>query len=430
MNYSGVVCKVQRFALMDQYGIALVCALFCLLLSSCGGGTAAATASGGAVVTPGGVASAANSVPIVVDNGPAGFKGSSINQAYVSVTVCRPGTSICQTIDHILLDTGSFGLRLISPGILNAELRLPVVVTDSGLAVAECVQFASGYQWGAVRQADVKMGGEVAAALPVHIIADPAADYLHVPGDCSSGGANIGSVAALGANGVLGVGLFKEDCGNACVSAAISGAYYACDTINCASISLPLAQQVSNPVASFVKNNNGVLLIMPEVPIGGVGSLTGSLIFGIDTQANNLLGSATIYHANNVGNITTTYNGKELTSSFLDSGSNGYFFDDKNIRACTVSSSFYCPLGPLTLNAINRSDDRSSSGSVVIKLESVDALSANITAAYIGGAGSGILEGFNSNGFDWGLPFFFGRRVFVAIQGANIIKGRAPYFAY
>src|ERR1700687_2414070 len=34
------------------------------------------------------------------------------NKPCVSVTICKPGTSTCQTIDDILLDTGSFGLRI------------------------------------------------------------------------------------------------------------------------------------------------------------------------------------------------------------------------------------------------------------------------------------------------------------------------------
>ena len=32
--------------------------------------------------------------------------------------------------------------------------------------------------------------------------------------------------------------------------------------------------------------------------------------------------------------------------------------------------------------------------------------------------------------FDWGLPFFFGRRVFTAIDGQSTPAGKGPYFAY
>ena len=32
--------------------------------------------------------------------------------------------------------------------------------------------------------------------------------------------------------------------------------------------------------------------------------------------------------------------------------------------------------------------------------------------------------------FDWGLPFFFGRRVAYAIQGAATAVGTGPYIAF
>jgi len=40
------------------------------------------------------------------------------------------------------------------------------------------------------------------------------------------------------------------------------------------------------------------------------------------------------------------------------------------------------------------------------------------------------LAGPNSNTFDFGLPFFFGRNVFTAIENQNTPAGPGPYFAY
>ena len=56
--------------------------------------------------------------PPVLATGPNGFISDNI--AFVSVTLCAPGGTNCQTIDHVQVDTGSVGLR-IQASVLNAE---------------------------------------------------------------------------------------------------------------------------------------------------------------------------------------------------------------------------------------------------------------------------------------------------------------------
>jgi hypothetical protein len=271
----------------------------------------------------------------------------------------------------------------------------------------------------------VKMAGETALAIPIHHVADTA--LRSVPGDCASIGANIGSLAALGARGLLGVGLFRQDCGANCATLPVAGTYYECSGSVCTSAAVPLTKQVLNPVAAFSTNNNGVALVMPAVPAGGMVSLAGALIFGINTQSNNRIGAATVYAADSLGNFITTYKGAILTSSFLDSGSNGLFFPDPTIARCTLSTGFYCPATTLTLSAVNASPISGASGSVNFSIENAQTLDANVVAASIGG-GAG--RQFRANTFNWGLPFFFGRTVFVAIEGVDARSGTGPYWAY
>ncbi len=379
-------------------------------------------------VTLGATVGASNVALVFIDNGPAGAS-NIINVPFASVTVCRPGTSICQTIDHLLVDTGSYGLRIIAPGVLDAALALPAVTGASGNPAGECAQFFSGYMWGAVRRADVKIAGETAASLPVQIVGDSAAAFAGTPTSCSSTGANLGTVAALGANGILGVGLFNHDCGAACVTQALAGAYYECSASGCTAAAMPLASQVSNPVAAFATDNNGVILNMPAVGAGGATTLSGTLTFGIDTQSNNGVDTAkvTVYAVNSSGNFTTTYKGAVLSSSFLDSGSNGLFFTDLTIPRCSISTGFYCPAATLSLSATNTSANGAASGPVSFTVENMQALDPSIRAASVGGS---IGRGTRSRAFDWGMPFFYGRTVFVAIDGAATQHGSGPYWAY
>jgi hypothetical protein len=383
--------------------------------------------SANASVTLGVTDLARNAALVVIDSGPAGV-GGIINVPFVSVTLCRPGTSTCQTIDHVLVDTGSYGLRIIAPGVLDPALALPAVTAGAaGNPVGECVRFVSGFFWGSVHRADVKIAGETAPSLPVQLVSDTDAAFKSIPSGCSNTGANIGTVAALGANGVLGVGLFNQDCGSACTTQVVPGTYYECTASTCTGTTMPLPNQVANPVAAFATDNNGVALVMPAVPAGGATTLTGALIFGIDTQANNNVGSATVYAADSIsGNFTTTYKGTLLRSSFLDSGSNGFFFPDSTIRLCSASPGFYCPTTTLTLSARNTSANGAASGTVTFSVENLQALDPTVRAASVGGS----IGRSNRSTFDWGMPFFFGRTVFAAIEGGSTLHGTGPYWAY
>jgi hypothetical protein len=181
------------------------------LISSCGGG------GGGGSSTPPVTftctpPSGSNSVVLAVDAGPTGANGAPIanvvNQSYVTINVYVPSKGSCQTIDHVWVDTGSVGLRLFRSAFTDT-LPLPQV---SGNAVANCAQFVLGFSWGAVRTADVKIGGETAASVPIQIIGDTAVPAT-APASCSSGtgGASNGltTAAKMGANGMLGIGVFR-----------------------------------------------------------------------------------------------------------------------------------------------------------------------------------------------------------------------------
>ncbi|MDB5958129.1 DUF3443 domain-containing protein [Ramlibacter sp.] len=379
------------------------------LLSGCGGGSDNSTTTPAPPTT----SLAANQLDIRVD---AGTDGRSVNSPYVTVTVCQPGTASCQTIDHVLLDTGSFGLRLAASAVTG--VTLPQVAAPNGSPLAECAGFVSGFSWGSVRRADVQLSGEQAASIPVQLVDDPA--LPNVPAACSNTGTSIG--VGAGAKGILGVGLETQDCGAACLNSTAPALYYACPSTPagtpCAASTAPLASQVTNPVALFAADNNGVTIALPQVPLGGLPVVTGILTFGIGTQADNQLGAATVYTADSQGNITTVYKGRSLRG-FVDSGSNGIFFRDTTLP-CTPG--FYCPPTPLTLDA-TFTGTNGATADIPFQVEDPAKLPGNSVVGHLaGGLGAGL--------FDWGLPFFFGRTVFSAIRGATTPAGPGPYWAF
>ncbi|MGA7749437.1 MAG: DUF3443 family protein [Gallionella sp.] len=456
-----------------------------VLMASCGGGGSIAqlgsTSTFSAGIAPGspipppptnGSATTVNTFPIVVDAGPVPTVIQQINVAYVSVTVCAPGTSpataACQTIDHVMVDTGSSGLRLLK-SVLYSSLNLPQV-TSGGSAIGECQPFAIGTTWGSVRSADIYLGGEVARSATFQDIGDTPGGVTFVPRDCSATGAIQGDTGnlqtdqtALGANGILGVGLFPNDCAPCLIQIPneyVPAAYYTCNTVSGCTNSqvVTTAQIVQNPVAILSANpaslsldNNGVLIDFTNpngTHIGngtaGYTSLTGSLILGIGTEANNqptLTTTQNEYDADAYGNLLTSYtisSGSTVVTGtvvpmvgVLDSGSNALFFPDLNITQCTpppAPPSWYCPSSPLSLIAANQSV---SNGYVPMNFTLVGLqLLANNTVGLNIGAYSYLQPELNSGLlsstyplFDWGLPFFYNQPVFTGIAGMTAPTG-------
>jgi Protein of unknown function (DUF3443) len=387
---------------------------------------------GTTAVTVNPVGQTGNLQPIVVDVGPEPQTFSAVNEPFTTVTVCVPNSSSCQTIDHVLVDTGSSGLRVLSSVL---TIALPQETDSGSNPFDECNVFLDGYTWGPVSNADILLSGETALSAHVQVMI-PSSASPAVPSSCSSqttGGDEGDSVSALGANGILGVGLFQQDCGQFCVTNSTNPTvYYICPPSGCTPTTAQLAQQVANPVTLFAADDNGVLIQLPAVPNGGSSTVTGSLIFGIGTQANNGLGSATVYtvpdSGSNAGNITTTFNNTSYPSSFIDSGSNGIFFLDTattGIPTCaSPNDSWYCPtISPDNLSATNQGLN-GNQGTVNFTLEDASTLFQGSNSAF------STLGGPNPDSFDWGLAFFFGRNVFTAIENSSTPGGPGPYVAY
>lgn len=408
----------------------------------CGGNNSSTTAT----ATP----AANNSVAVTANLVEGGF----VNMIYTTVTVCQHGTKTCVAIPNVQVDTGSVGLRLL-PSALGSVALTQIVV--GGQALQECIQFGdTSYTWGPMELADVDIAGESASSVPVQILGG---NNLTVPSDCLAmpvnsslpNGGDIDTFQTVGANGILGIGDGQVDCGGFCEGIAqgetITGyPYYICPGGTCDTVSVATTEQAANPVAAFTSSDrNGVLIAFPSIGATGATTVSGTMSFGIATQADNALGNATIYSLDECGDFpTVTYNGIAYTDTscnetgsglggFLDTGSTGLYVSDSStlnflgISDCaqgTAGNGFYCvspgPTATLSNVAISGNGVGSGSTSLII-YNATTLLSTNNVVFNDLGSDSGTSPA--TDFFDFGAPFFMGRTIFIGIAGEAVPGG-------
>jgi hypothetical protein len=378
--------------------------------------------TGSAILTVigGSNAPASNVLPITVNGSlcSASTSASYVNKPCVSVTICTPGTSTCQTIDDILLDTGSFGLRIFKQALTIVSLTQIISGTGS---VTECAQFGDGFsEWGPVQLADVILGSETAKNVPIQVIDST---FGAVPSACGTPDIN---PSAAGFTGILGVGVLIQDCGPACASDTSNGIYYSCSGPACIGTTVPPTSQVQNPVSLLSTDNNGVIVELPTIPLNGSQSVNGILVLGIGTKTNNVPSGAISYRTDAFGEITTIFG--STYGGIIDSGSNGLFFTPTTaglLPNCpSPNSAWFCPSSSTTLSAMNEGASGSPSNVVFFQIGNFMSLinSHNNVFPNLGGSAPGL--------FDWGLPFYFGRNIYVGIEGRASGIGTGPYVAY
>jgi hypothetical protein len=259
------------------------------------------------------------------------------------------------------------------------------------------------------------------------------------------------TVQALGANGILGIGNSIQDCGLNCAAGQTFPAYpyYICPQNVCQPEPVPLLQQIVNPVAFFPKDNNGVQVSLPSIPATGAPSLpyinsdgsglipAGQIVFGVGTQSNNALGSATLYALDTSFNFpevsfnNVTYN----SAGAVDTGANVLLLSNPitlDIGKCT-DNPFYCP-DETTPVSINIFGSNNASGTVTVNVANADSLLGNSpTFSAFNDLAVPAVSGLGTDQFHLGLPFFFGRTVTIGIAGTTIPNSAtAPngYFAF
>jgi len=329
-----------------------------------------------------------------------------------------------------VVDTGSWGLRLFASKLKGISIANEPVTAPSG-QLGECASFGSGVSWGSVANVDVYIAGELAKSVPIQIM-DDIGGFATVPADCKDTGTVFSSPTAsnAGFNGILGVGDLTVDS---------VGPYYSCASGTCSRLGplLPVGvTPVENPAVlmqntadgGFAADYNGVALAMNAASAGGQPLDYGWLTFGIGTQPNNIPGpNVKVFTPNGTNTLTVTYENSQF-SGFIDSGSNGIFFNAAPvITQCSVQgSSWYCPNSPVAELAVNHGNNGTS--------DTVNFTVANASQLIQPGFDAlPELAGPETSGlFDWGLPLFYGRTIYVGFNGevSPAPLGSGPFWAY
>ncbi len=425
---------------------------FSLFLTACGGGGSSSvggipsnsTPTGANIALPGNVSlnSSTNNnvIPLTIDGGPTATKTNYVNGVFATITICMPSTTTCQRIDHVLVDTGSVGLRLLAQSG-QGELSLPLPsIMDRSYSLYECALFADGYAWGSVNSADIQLGGETAKNVPVQIIG--AATNL-TPSSCpQSAPVNVpeNNLASLGANGILGVGVFSQDCGLSCTPAP----YYDCNTGGCQTTAVvpSITNQLQNPVTQLTQDNNGILIQLPSPGPTGAAVITGQMLLGINTQSDNTLPSSatqlalvSVFSSSPIpaGQLNQAQvNNQTYSTSYFDSGTSIWEVGNQ-LPACpngSAGSGFACPNpSPQNLQA-TLYDANNQTAMIGFSLESATTLFSDYPAnsAFDNLAATAP----DNQTFVMGLPFFYGKGVATLFQSKSLpgTGASGPLVAY
>jgi hypothetical protein len=386
--------------------------LVILLLPGCGGSSSDDAMDRPTNNGPGGLPQGANVLPVTI--GGSSLCTQYVNQPCVAVTICLPGTSQCQTVSDILIDTGSIGLRVFR-SVLTVDLTPHIARDSQGNQMGECVIFGTGADWGPVATAGIVLGQQPQVVAPIQLIDASFAGQSVTSNPCREPVDDTAMNAGL--NGILGIDAFSSDQG--------AGLYFSCTAQSCSSLSQPPAF-VQNPIALLPSDNNGYVVTFPGVGSGGSPTVTGAVIMGVGTQPNNSpAGLSVLTRDPRNGLITTSYKGTTYPS-FLDTGSTFLFIPDNTIPVCRRIDGAFCPSSTLSLAGTNTGLNQLSTV-VNFQVANAENLEATGNSVFNNLAGPNTAV---SGTFDWGLPFFLGRTVYTGIAGRNSVLGQGPYWAY
>lgn len=221
-------------------------------------------------------------------------------------------------------------------------------------------------------------------------------------------------------------------------------------TSGCGNTTVPLSQQVANPISYLSSNNNGLMLQFPYLSSTYGSNVTGYAVLGVATTSNNTPATApnipggttfnTLQADPNINDsgysMFTTQWGSGTDNGFIDSGSTTMVFPNAVTPSIPFDNNsadqtylFYTPASSTAYTATNVGYGGSPSVATTFDIENIDTSFNTIYNVY---SQWGIVDnlGTLTGDFDWGLPFFLGRTVFVGLEGTSSSLGSGFYWSY
>jgi hypothetical protein len=339
--------------------------------------------------------------------------------AYTNIKICAPGsTANCQVIDHVIVDSGSDGVRVASSAIKSALLKAMPYVTSGGKVLTECETYVDSYTYGPIKKADIYIGGKSAKNFPLQIFGVPG---FPTPGSCSSqGGASTNTPASFGGNGLVGVAFDLTD----------YSLYYNCAGNGTGCVLNTTYAGIPNLVSKFSSDNNGVVMTFPAVSTSGSGpTVMGSLIFGVGTKSNNKPPSKTTALLNDDNGEFNLVLGTNKVKAYIDSGTDDLVINGPYAMCAggSAGDGYYCPSAntavSMGVSSYNKSAVAYHVGYTVgnaTKLLLKNDVAYNDLAEPAGSS--------SAAGFDYalGLSTFFGRTMYFVFEGRNSSLGAGP----
>ena len=320
------------------------------------------------------------------------------------------------------------------------------------------------------------MGAEPPITIPIQLVGGLTSASPQAP--CNADQLDLSAIGPNGISGILGLAAREDD--------SDYGEYFACQAGNCTVLSQAVVAggfAVANPAWALPYDNNGVIIVMNQIPLVGTSNAGGSLFFGIGTNSQNApaqvslnnpysvvasdsLGFDSYYYMPYPPEYGAPYFDYYL--SFIDTGSNFVYYDDNiptTALPCpyatgTLGGDFGCifyytnptpiysptcgtgePFGlfppipcPLSVSAalgpnMQGGDSYAYQQLVTFTVGPASWLLTNGNIAFNDVAGPAPNSlGSAGDVFDWGLPFFFGKAVFIAY--GNTPFGAAPMWGF